>query len=1215
MGEEEDVNPPQKANAPTREQLLTYIKRQKAKIAELEKNLSEEKALQQRKNEESKVRLETLELTLNESVNGLEKEKGKFLSQANSLKKCDEEAKAQRKEIDELASELNMLRQNNGETKDIIVSLEKSLEKSYNEAKVQRNEISELMNQLNTESASKAELVSKLENALVAEEERNLESQLLGIISENDNLTAQLKTMQEDKDDLESLVAGAGAQQSSKPDVRENNHDENGMGVKELSVANSKLVQQLKESQITRDGLEKQVNERCESTERELENTWRQLEEVRKERDEMLLKWKEDESAFKAKHNVLLHEVEQLRVQAEQARHGKEMLLQQPELMVTAVASETEPVDLMNQNNQGGMDSVNKVSEREEDLSSQLRSLQNENMALRSDLDARDSDIRQHAMHIEELELKMHQNMELAQQESLDLKNEVEQLCNERNGLLSETEKMKQVMNSNQQAISQEANEALMRLKCDRDTLQQQLDAANKRSDDQEGSIQPLEEARIVAETHRTELESQLHQLEERMKISNDRCSMLLKDSEANLNQVEELKQQLKECQTGLQEATEIRYILQHDRDSIQQQLKSVLKEGEEGVKSLDAQVIETNAQLEATMKRLLESEDRCAMLVTEKDSKCTEVEGLEDKLKRLKVLLTKSQRALSNKDAQLKKAQIQRQETPPSSVLMHLRVRFEGGNWSEEDCDDGSIWCLLESTTTDLTHEESGKVDGETKSLTNKCGNPELCKKSSWLWQRQTKVLEWIRDGSTNMETPEAEWPAPMQDSAREVQRALQSEISRQTYALESIQDEFSKYKQRAQTALRKPINSKIQAQANEIIELRAALDTLSEDNKQISLLLEQEKSNSEKGVEQLRSQLDEMQSQRMEMKANIDRQASSITEYEARCSHLEDELSTTQEDVKVAHDVEATLRTSEKDLENSMIEKDELITSLREELQLAKTVAMRETPLPHRETHSSYIHLSANNAIENDWQQSPELRISTSNQNLQLGSSSGAAWGDGSTEKKTLASFYDGASSSVSAIEDSDSVALPRLLALDARRDRDRSEKCRDAAAISQLHLEVIDTSSQLELLTSQNQMLKETIRGLEADIAREHTLNTGINAEMNTEYLKVAVFRYMASPDAAEKKLLLSVIAAILKLTREETAQVEQRIHEMESGGLRRMSGVIGGTVGAVGGVVGGVAGGAKGVWNYVKGGSPSSSSPTTTHVLLSTEIGNNGSHELG
>ncbi len=1223
MGEEEGVTTPQKANAPTREQLLTYIKRQKSRIAELEKNLSEEKGLQQRKNEESKVRFETLELALNETVSELEEERSKCLDRANRLKKSNEEAKARRKEVYELTSELNMLRQNDGETKDIIVTLEGSLEQSFYKEEAQRKEIHELMNQLNTESASKAELVSKLENALGTKEEiKNLESQLQVVISENDSLTAQLKTMQKDKEDMESLVAGAGVQQSSESDVRENCHDENVKRMKELSVANSELIQQLKESQITRDELEKHVNERCESTGRELESTWRQLEEVQKERDEMLLKWKGDESAFKAKHNALLHEVEQLRVQAEQARQEKNVLLHQPEYVVTTVASETEPVNLTNQHNQGGIDSVNIVSEREESsVSSQLLSLQNENMSLRSGLEARKSDISRHALHIEELELKLHQNMELAQQESLDLKNEVERLCNERNDLLNKAENLKQrPMSSNQQPISQEANEALMRqLKCDRDSLQQKLDAAIKRSDDEaNSSAQSLEKARVVAETHQTELESQLHELEERLKISDDRCSMLLEESETNLNQVGEFKRQLRECQASLQEATEIRDALQHDRDSIQQQLKSVVSEGEEGIQSLDAQVIEVNAQLEAAMKRLSESEDRCKMLETDKDSKCTEVEELEDKLKRLKVLLTKSQRALSSKDAQLKKAQDRRQETPPSSVLMHLRVRFEGGNSPEEDCDDGSIWCLLESTTADLAaHEESGKVDGETKSLTSKGdNNQDLCKKPSWLWQRQAKVLEWVRDGTTNIEPPEAEWPAPMQDSAREVQDVLKSESAHQEHALESKQDEFNKYKQRAQTALKKPINSKIQAQANEIMELRAALDTLSEDNKQISLLFEEEKSNSEKGVEQLTSQLDKMRSQRMEMKAQIERQASSITEYEARCSHLEDELSTTQQDVKMAREVEVTLRTSEKDLENSIVEKDELITSLREELQLAKTIAMRETPLPNADTHSSsnYLHLHANNLIENNSvQQSPDPSISTSSQHLQPDSS---FWSYGGNERNPLASFNDGTSSPVSAIEESDGgTTFPRLLALDSRRDRDRSEKFRDAAAISQLHLEVIDTSSQLELLTSQNQVLKETIRGLEAEIAREHTLHTGINAEVNTEYLKVAVFRFMASPDIGEKRHLLSVIATILKLTREETSQVEQRLYEMESGGLRRVSGVFGGTVGAVGGVVGGVAGGAKGVWNYVKGGNPSST--TTSHVLPSTEIGTNNddSQELG
>ncbi len=1176
MGEEDGNTTPQKANAPTREQLLTYIKCQKVKIAELEETLSAAKALQQRKNEESKVRLETLEFTLNESVKELEEEKCKFLSQETSFKKYNEEAKAQRNQIDELMSELIILRQNKEETKEIVVRLEKRFEESRDDVTVQRKENSELTNQLKTESVSKAEPASKLETALIAvEEKKERESQLLEIISKNDGLTIQLKTMQKDKEDLESLLAAA-----SESDVREN-----GVRVKELSEVNNDLVEQLEESHRTMDRLTKQMNERCESTERKFESSRRQLEEVQKEKDAALLKWK-GESAFEAKHKVLLREAEQLRLQVEQARQDREM---------DVVASETGSLDVVKQtHDDGDVDSEMKISKREneEGLLSQLRALKNENAVLRSDFDARDSEIRQCSMHVEELELKLRNDIELAQQESLDLKEEVERQCKERHDLLNERGNLKKEANE-QLAISQEANEALMRLKCDKDALQEQLDAAVKINDGhQECSTQPLEETQAVSEMRNAELETQLHLLEERLKISDDRYNTVLGNNEVNLSQVDKLKQQLRECETSLLEATKMHENLQHDRDSLQQQLQSVVKEGEEGTKSLDAQVIESNTQLEAVTKSLSASEGRCAMLLTEKEAKCTELERLEGKMKRLKVLLTKSQRALANKDEQLKKTQAPQENPPPSSVIMHLRVRFEGRNSSG---DDDSIWCLLEPTTTvNEVGEENGRVGGgetDRPPRINDGRNPEVAKESSWLWRRQTKVLEWLRVGSTHIETPEAEWPAPVQDGAREVQAALESEIAHQTNALESIQDEFSKYKKRAQAALKKPMNSKILAQANEIMELQAALDAMSEDNKQLNVLLEQQKLDSENDVGRVRLQLDEVQSEKMEMKAHIDKQASVITGHEARCSHLEDELRSTEADMTAARNVETTLRASESCLQNSIREKDELITSLREELQLAKTVAIRETtPASPPQIHS-YLNLTDNNGIMKDWQQqsSTELPIST---------------------------YNDSASESASAIEDSgDSGALPpRLLAFDARRDRNRTEKFRDAAAISQLQLEVMDTSNQLELLSSQNLMLKETIRGLDAGIAREHTLNSGIDAELNTEYLKAVVFRYMASPDTTEKKQLLSVIGEILKLTREETVQVEQRIHEMESGGLRRMSGVIGGTVGAVGGVVGGVAGGARGVWNYVKGGNPLSSA-STAPVLPSTGRGGNGdSQEL-
>ncbi|CAN0566857.1 unnamed protein product, partial [Ectocarpus sp. 12 AP-2014] len=94
-----------------------------------------------------------------------------------------------------------------------------------------------------------------------------------------------------------------------------------------------------------------------------------------------------------------------------------------------------------------------------------------------------------------------------------------------------------------------------------------------------------------------------------------------------------------------------------------------------------------------------------------------------------------------------------------------------------------------------------------------------------------------------------------------------------------------------------------------------------------------------------------------------------------------------------------------------------------------------------------------------------------------------------------------------------------------------------------------ELAEALLRVEQLSAQESLLKSTIRALETDLVTERNLGSGETAPINVAYLKSAVVRYMSTRDAGEQRSLLRVISTILQFTKQEVADVEARITELE------------------------------------------------------------------
>ncbi|CAM9707967.1 unnamed protein product [Ectocarpus sp. 8 AP-2014] len=129
---------------------------------------------------------------------------------------------------------------------------------------------------------------------------------------------------------------------------------------------------------------------------------------------------------------------------------------------------------------------------------------------------------------------------------------------------------------------------------------------------------------------------------------------------------------------------------------------------------------------------------------------------------------------------------------------------------------------------------------------------------------------------------------------------------------------------------------------------------------------------------------------------------------------------------------------------------------------------------------------------------------------------------------------------------------------------------------AEVTEMRNELAEALLRVEQLSAQDSLLKSTIRALETDLVTERNLGSGETAPINVAYLKSAVVRYMSTRDAGEQRSLLRVISTILQFTKQEVADVEARITELEKTMVRRAGSMVGGAGRRVGGVVGGVVG---------------------------------------
>eukprot|EP00904_Undaria_pinnatifida_P014045 jgi/Undpi1/9771/HiC_scaffold_27.g12227.m1 len=225
---------------------------------------------------------------------------------------------------------------------------------------------------------------------------------------------------------------------------------------------------------------------------------------------------------------------------------------------------------------------------------------------------------------------------------------------------------------------------------------------------------------------------------------------------------------------------------------------------GEEIMKALYGQVDASNKVEELTSKLTAadaarkEREDEFAQSTADKEqallAEKTAREEVEVKVKRLKSLLSKLQKSSHGKDADI--AALKAPAPPPPAFTVDLRVRHEG-----------SVWCLIQA---DPSAKQASSGTGEGRAASKNGPKEEEGKK----WVTEDKARAWLAGGSSSSD--DTHWPSVIQDifeekvsTATEEARRAKGEAVSTRAELQALSSDFSKYKARAHTALKKATSS----------------------------------------------------------------------------------------------------------------------------------------------------------------------------------------------------------------------------------------------------------------------------------------------------------------------------------------------------------------------------------------------------------------------
>jgi len=518
-------------------------------------------------------------------------------------------------------------------------------------------------------------------------------------------------------------------------------------------------------------------------------------------------------------------------------------------------------------------------------------------------------------------------------------------------------------------------------------------------------------------------------------------------------------------------------------------------------------------------------------------------IEGLNDKLKKLKALLGKVNTMAQEKETKVSQLMLLNERAKRFHIVARLslltpKTSMAGGG----DANEIFPWCLIFEDSVG-----SGRVR----------------------WVEEPQVREWIREGSTLL----GSWPQPLNEFWEASLSSVRSELEQQNEEvsgrLEEVSSAFQAYKLRAQTALKRLGNEdRSERQRAHENELSHEVDRL----QSVIKSLEEEQSNLKSQLSAATSALAESSVECQSLQDRLDTASRQHEESTASCKEMQRKLRETIHEAELLRGEKAV---AEEMLRESSSKYHELLQQCsgmdfdssysKHESAASHDKARTASVAPRLNEDSPLVVATATavevvDATEQEEQflgMPPPLNISKeesrvssrsadSEQAISLADTARAAKDEASRKGPPQQQRHR------ANIDSYDSGPNSGKMLLHQQAD----SNLKDSVAVlrrenSSLTVELIELKNDVSLREEQINALKVTVRELEASMMREKEFNAA-SRRINADYLVNVLRNFLMSTNPSERMKLVPVLCTLLHLQPDETKLIVDK-WTVKSGGL--------------------------------------------------------------
>lgn len=750
-------------------------------------------------------------------------------------------------------------------------------------------------------------------------------------------------------------------------------------------------------------------------------------------------------------------------------------------------------------------------------LSEQLETTKQELETTRRDAQEKDDKVKK---AIAKLKQKMKENDELSQQ--------LEQLKKE----FVDTQAKLVLAERHQQELQVQ----LQVLRSDHDSISKRTQESEGAKIDFEQRLKALNDALLASEERlsailleKNKLRDEQLSLERNLSAVQSQAEILKNDKESQLRRIKEL------------EGREHEFVVRNNElQQLSEQLKSAngsLTNEVNHYRQTQANLAETDHQLKQQLELSTRQTQQMSELQEKMEKERAEFiakeEALNDRVKKLKGLLAKVNQASQEKETKLNQLELKR----PKRFLVLARISIKtsqssrGNGTSEED----EHWALILPDAP--PSDDAGTMTQRQQR-----------------WIEESTLQEWLSQGSSIIGTTPENLTEQWSHRYRTMQQSLERERDDLKAQLEDISQQFSTYKVRAQTALKrigtddKERQKQKELEQREMDELRQAtsaaerqieehLATIKNFEAEVESLnaalssTRQEHSKLEKDTLQLHEQIQTLKGLQSDKEETIEQLQTQLAQRDNETRRLQGKVESLTREIE-----EARLMTNHVSIAEPVLAVEAAATS-NHSLNSGLKGKVHDA-IHHMSPSQSHSQLDSA-AVVNLHSHSHEQGSATFQQHrppsLQISHLNVPPSTPMSAMSMTPSTMQQNSKFLVH--QQADHLLRENIHIL-------REEN-------STLNLELSDLRNDISLRDEQIAMLKSTVRELEATLMREQEFNQS-HRHINAEYLVNVMRKFLLAMDASERYKLVGVLCQMLHLQPEETRLINER-WAVRGGGL--------------------------------------------------------------